>query len=59
MLFQKFHSSIKSLIIEGIQLPVIANTGLTKHIQCSCHLQGNLLIIQLKKTFYLEKMGPC
>ena len=31
-LFQKFHSSIKSLIIEGIQLPVIARNGLTRHI---------------------------
>ena len=38
MLFQKFHSGIKSFIVEGIQLPVIANAGLTKHI----HVQGHL-----------------
>ena len=32
-MFQKFHNIIKSLII-GLQLPVIANSRLTKHIQC-------------------------
>jgi len=47
-LFKKFHSSIKSLIIEGIQLPVIGRNGLTRH---KLPFQGSLLIYTLKKIF--------